>query len=92
MAEPEDLKAWSGSERLLVWQHPANEVTQSGLPADKRRPDGQYIVFADLAIGAGGTSAEGDWHAVQVLDHLTRRQVARYRSRIPVHESRCCCT
>jgi hypothetical protein len=69
MAEPEDLKVWSGSERLLVWQHPLNEVTQSGLPAEKRKPDGQYVVFADVATGAGGTQADGDWHAVQVLDH-----------------------
>jgi hypothetical protein len=59
MAEPEDLKVWSGSERLLVWQHPLNEVTQSGLPAEKRKPDGQYVVFADVATGAGGTQRTG---------------------------------
>jgi hypothetical protein len=43
-------------------------------------------VFSDIAIGEGGTASEGDWHAVQVLDHVTRQQVARYRSRIPVHD------
>jgi hypothetical protein len=53
---------------------------------DKRKPDGQYVVFSDIAIGEGGTASEGDWHAVQVLDHVTRQQVARYRSRIPVHD------
>jgi hypothetical protein len=86
LAEPDDLKVWSGSERLLVWQHPLNEVTQAGLSAEKRKPEGQYVVFSDIATGEGGTLGDGDWHAVQVLDHVTRRQVASYRSRIPVHE------
>jgi hypothetical protein len=83
--EQEDLQVW-GSERLLVWEHPLNEATQAGLALDKRKPDGQYVVFSDIAVGEGGTASEGDWHAVQVLDHITRQQVARYRSRIPVHD------
>jgi hypothetical protein len=83
--EQEDIQVW-GSERLLVWEHPLNEATQAGLALDKRKADGQYVVFSDIAIGEGGTASEGDWHAVQVLDHVTRQQVARYRSRIPVHD------
>jgi hypothetical protein len=75
-----------GVERLLVWEHPLNEARRPGWRLDKRKPDGQYVVFVDVAVGQGGTAEEGDWHAVQVLDHVTRRQVARYRSRIPVHD------
>jgi hypothetical protein len=86
-ATPKHIAAWGGvRERLLVWEHPVNAETQAGLEHHKRRPDGQYVVFADIAQGTDTTSGERDWTAVQVLDHMTRMQVARYRSRIPVHE------
>lgn len=80
-----DKSAW-GVERLLIWEHPLNAVTQAQLADEKRKPDGQYLVFGDIALGQGSTATDGDWHAFQVLDHITRKQVARYRSRIPVHE------
>lgn len=84
---PEDLEVWGGvRERLLVWQHPVNEETQKGLEPYKREPDGQYVAFADIALGRDQTSGERDWTVVQVLDHVSRLQVARYRSRIAVHE------
>lgn len=82
----EDTGRWGSTGRLAVWEHPVNADTQEGLAPDKVKPDGQYIVFADIAVGAGGTNADGDYHAVQVLDHIERMQVARYRSRIPVHD------
>jgi hypothetical protein len=44
------------------------------------------VIFADIAQGQGNTEVDGDWHAVQVLDHVTRMQVARYRSRIALHD------
>jgi hypothetical protein len=84
--EPVDLDKWGGQHRLKVWQHPLNEVTQSGLAAAKRKPDGQYVVFVDIARGRDNTTEERDWQAIQVLDHVTRRQVASYRSRIPIHD------
>ena len=80
-----DQDRWGGSHRLRVWQHPMNERTLSGLAPDQRRPDGQYVVFVDVAQGAGGTD-EGDYSAIQVLDHVTRRQVCSYRSRVPIHD------
>jgi hypothetical protein len=43
-------------------------------------------VFVDVAVGQGGTAEDGDWHAVQVFDHVSRRQCASYRSRIPLHD------
>jgi hypothetical protein len=83
--EPVDLDRWGPTHRLRVWEHPLNEVTQSGLAAEKRRPDGQYVVFVDVAQGQGGAD-DGDYSAIQVLDHLARRQVASYRSKIPIHD------
>lgn len=82
----EDADRWGGHERLLVWEHPVNEVTQEGIPEADRRPDGQYVVFVDVARGAGGTSEKRDWQAIQVLDHVTRMQVCSYRSRVPIHD------
>jgi hypothetical protein len=83
--EPVDLDRWGGAHRLRVWQHPVNEHTQAGLAADQRRPDGQYVVFVDVAQGSGGTD-DGDYSAIQVLDHVTHTQVASYRSRVPMHD------
>ena len=84
-ATGEDRDLWGRNAPLMVWEHPMNAVTQAGLGAAERRPDGQYVVFADVAMG-DQNAQDGDWHAVQVLDHVTRMQVARYRSRIPLHD------
>lgn len=82
----QDEEFWGPLGRLAVWEHPVNAETQEGIAPAKVRPDGQYVVFADVAIGSGGTMGDGDWHAVQVLDHVARVQVARFRSRVPVHD------
>jgi hypothetical protein len=79
---PVDLDRWSATHRLRVWQHPLNEHTQAGLPLDRRRPDGQYVMFVDVAQG----TADGDYSAIQVIDHVTRLQVCSYRSRVPIHD------
>lgn len=84
--EPVDVDRWGSTHRLRVWGHPLNEVTQSGLAPDKRRPDGQYVVFVDVAQGQGSTADEGDYSAIQVLDHVRRVQVASYRSKVPLHD------
>jgi hypothetical protein len=85
MMEPVDLDRWGPAHRLRVWRHPVNERTQAGLAWDQRRPDGQYVVFVDVAQGSGNAE-EGDYSAIQVLDHITHTQVASYRSRVPVHD------
>jgi hypothetical protein len=82
----DDIDRWGSLGRLAVWEHPINAETQEGIAPAKVKSDGQYVVFADVAIGSGGTMGDGDWHAVQVLDHVARVQVARFRSRIPVHD------
>ena len=81
----EEVKIW-GDSRLLVWEHPVNERTQVGVPEAEVRPDGQYVGFCDVSTGQGNTLKPGDWHALQMLDHVTRMQVARYRSRIPLED------
>jgi hypothetical protein len=51
---------------------------------DKKRkddePPGRYVVAVD--VSSGGEADDLAWHAIQVLDHRTREQVARYRSRV----------
>lgn len=48
-------------------------------------PAGQYVVAADVAGGEENTAGDNDWHAIQVIDHRTLRQVAEYRSRVDAH-------
>jgi hypothetical protein len=71
------------SEKPLwrVWRHPVKAGDEvDGEVVREPRP---YIVFADVAAGEEQTSSgESDYHAIQVVDHLTREQVAQYRSRV----------
>jgi hypothetical protein len=83
---PEDEARWPLGARLLVWEHPLNALTQAGLALDKRKPDGQYVEFVDVAEGGRGEGEDPDYSVIQVIDHITRLQVARYRSRVPIHE------
>lgn len=81
-----DFDKWGRTHRLRVWEHPVNAVSQEGVPEPERKPDGQYVVFVDVARGRDATSEDRDYNAIQVLDHVTRLQVASYRSRIPIHD------
>jgi hypothetical protein len=85
-ATTEDYDAWGSQERLLVWEHPVNAATQAGLAPHERKPDGQYVVFLDVAEGVGGTLEERDFSAIQVIDHVTKMQVARWQSRVDIHD------
>jgi hypothetical protein len=49
------------------------------------RGPGQYVVAADVAEGEANTFTTGDFHAVHVLDHVTKTQVAEYESHIDLH-------
>jgi hypothetical protein len=51
-----------------VWQQPTE--------------DGRYIVVCDPSEGEEVERGESDFHGIQVLDHVTRKQVAEYRSRL----------
>lgn len=81
-----DRDLWGGTERLLVWEHPVNERSQEGVPVEERLPDGQYVAFVDVAQGVETTTEARDFSVIQVLDHVSRLQVARYKSRIALHD------
>jgi hypothetical protein len=59
---------------------PVQRKDLKGRPFDMER---QFILGADVS---GGLMDEGatdtDWHAIQIIDHRTREQVAEYRSHI----------
>jgi hypothetical protein len=44
-------------------------------------PDSQFIAIGDPASGEENTSGDSDFHAIQVIDHRTRQQVARLETR-----------
>ena len=44
----------------------------------------EYIIGVDVSGGKTETTDEPDYHAIEVIDHKTREQVAEYRSRIEV--------
>lgn len=54
------------------------------LPEDGVPADGAYVIGVDAASGMAQTEGgrETDWHAIQVIDHKSREQVAEYRSRV----------
>lgn len=82
----DDVDLWGMTHPLRVWEHPVNDRTQEGVPDAERKPDGQYVTFVDVAQGVAGTTEERDYTAIQVIDHVSRMQVASYRSRIALHE------
>lgn len=81
-----DLWGMIGPGHLQVWEHPTNERSQEGVPEAERKPDGQYVAFVDVAQGEGSTTELRDYSAIQVVDHLTKMQVARWRGRPPLHD------
>jgi hypothetical protein len=72
-----------------VWEHPIDPTSTDDLEPDRRPPyrPGQYVEGIDVAGGEEMTS-QGDpaWHAIQIIGHVTKRQVARWRARIDPHE------
>jgi hypothetical protein len=72
----------SGKDLWRVWSHPQEgaEGRANGSGGEpERRP---YVVFVDVASGEDQTqSDEPDYSAIQVIDHLSREQVAEWRSR-----------
>ena len=70
---------WVPRERGL-----ANPTAPWRLWLPDARPTSEYIVSADVSGGKTETTDEPDYHAIVVIDHKTREQVAEYRSRIDV--------
>jgi hypothetical protein len=44
--------------------------------------DSEYVMGVDVSGGKTETTQEPDYHAIEVIDHRTREQVAEYRSRV----------
>lgn len=72
----------AGAEMLRVWEHPVNELTEAGKPEGERREDGCYIVFVDVAGDPESSGRDGDRHCIQVIDHISKMQVATWAGRI----------
>jgi hypothetical protein len=80
--EPED------DEELFVRPGAAAAVRaqrDAALQEALERGPGQYVVAADVAEGEANTFTSGDFHAVHVLDHVTKTQVAEYESHLDLH-------
>jgi hypothetical protein len=65
-----------------VWEHPTPAV--EGRSNEPVQAPGAYVIGVDVS---GGELEERDvdkpaFHAIEVVDHRTRRQVAEYRSRV----------
>ncbi len=71
-----------GAPLLEVFEHPVNASTEAGKPEHERRPDGSYIVFCDVAGDPVASGKDGDRHAIQVIDHVSKEQVAAWCGRI----------
>lgn len=64
--------------------HPFWKVWQEPNPGDPEtgEPPGAYVVAVDPASGGETEDGELAYHAIEVIDHRTREQVAEYRSRV----------
>jgi hypothetical protein len=66
---------------LKVWEHPRSEAEEALLPESERKGQGQYVVGADFSEGQENTISVGDYHAIHVIDHVRKVQVAEHLSR-----------
>lgn len=76
-------QALSGKDQWRVWAHPDRGGMRPDVHGVEHEvPARQYVVFTDVASGEEQTqSAEPDYSAIQVIDHMSREQVAQWRSR-----------
>ena len=79
-----------GHDFWRIWEHPYSKggplppLNPDFNPEDPKaaaQRDGQYVVAVDSAGDAETSSGEGDFDAIQVIDHRSGRQVAEYRTR-----------
>jgi hypothetical protein len=78
---PLDERPPHGMPPLLVYEHPVNASTEAGKPEGERREDGCYIEAVDVAGDPVAHGSEGDAHAIQVIDHISKMQVAVWSGR-----------
>jgi hypothetical protein len=63
------------------WNPKAGEKDEQGNPIPYPGPKDQFIVAVDPATGEQNTTGQPDFSVIQVIDHRTREQVARLRTR-----------
>lgn len=71
----------SGHPYVLRWEEPYNPDPAIPLAENERPRPGQYVVGVDTAGDDVDEAGETAYHAIQVIDHETRLQVAEYRTR-----------
>jgi hypothetical protein len=76
---------WTPKAGALVNPWRLWELPDPGDP-DAGRARGAYIVAADPSGGEENEKGDTAFHAIQVVDHRTKAQVAEYRSRIDPDE------
>ena len=80
-----EFAAATGREALWrVWERPVAEVVD--IAAQEFTPAGQYVIGVDVMSGDDTATGEQAWHAIEVIDHRSRAQVAEYVSRVDPDE------
>jgi hypothetical protein len=70
---------WVDSQKLTLGQSANWKLWTE--PVAKE--EGQYVIGVDVSGGEiEGGPGESAWHAIEIIDHKTREQVAEYRSRV----------
>lgn len=76
---PADAARGTGTPLWRRWEEPDPGVRHAD-PA-QARPPGQYVIELDAASGVETASEGSDYFVIQVINHRTRAQVARWRAR-----------
>lgn len=77
-----------GHPYVLRWEEPYNPDPAIPLAEQERPRPGQYVIGVDTAGDDVDEAGETAYHAIQVIDHETRVQVAEYRARGDVDDFR----
>jgi hypothetical protein len=80
----QDVDLWGMRERLLVWEHPVNEARR-GKPEPSASPTASTS-RSQTSRRAGRRPRSATTARSRCIDHISRMQVARYRSRIAIHD------
>lgn len=76
---PAEAARGTGTPLWRRWEAPDPGLLHAD-PA-QARPPGQYVIELDAASGVETSSEGSDYFAIQVINHRTRAQVARWRAR-----------
>lgn len=66
-------------------QRARREQRDAAMQEALEKGPGQYVTAVDVAEGESNTFTSGDFHAIHVLDHVTKTQVAEFESHMDLH-------